>query len=331
MKPAAASAAGFSGHLWILRRLAFGLVVLLVVSVVVFAATQALPSDPARAILGRDATPQSLANLRAQLGLDEPVVSQYFDWLGGILSGDLGTSLAAQQPVSELMSDRFFNSLSLVFISAAIAIPLSLLLGAITATRRDGLLDRFVLLMSLGLTALPEFVVGMILVILFATTVFTILPAVAAIPPGATPFEYPAEIALPVATLVLAVLPYLYRLVRGSMIDVLESDYVAMARLKGMPERIVTVRHVLPNALIPVIQGSALMMVWMLSGIVVVEFLFRFPGLGSLLTDAITNRDLPVVQAVVLTFAAAVVIFNLVADIITVYVTPKLRTAAGRR
>lgn len=318
-------------HLWILRRLAFGLVVLFVVSVVVFAATQALPNDPARAILGRDATPETLAALRDQLGLDRSLFAQYTDWLGGILTGDFGTSLATQQPVSDLLGPRLYNSLTLVLIAAVIAIPLALFLGAVTATRRDGLLDRAVLLISLVVTALPEFVIGMLLVIVFSTTLFTFLPAIAAIPPGASPLEYPSEIVLPVAALVLAVLPYLYRLVRGSMIDALESEYVAMARLKGMPERIVTRRHVLPNALIPVIQGSALMMVWMLSGIVVIEFLFRFPGLGSLLTDAITNRDMPLIQAIVLTFAAAVVLFNLLADILTVYVTPKLRTSAGRR
>jgi peptide/nickel transport system permease protein len=329
--PPAPRGVGASRHLWILRRLAFGLVVLFVVSIVVFAATQALPNDPARAILGRDATPETLAALRDQLGLDRSLLTQYTDWLGGILTGDLGTSLATQQPVSDLLGPRLYNSLALVLVAAVIAIPLSLFLGAITATRRDGMLDRFVLLVSLGVTALPEFVIGMLLVIVFATTVFTFLPAIAAIPPGASPFAYPSEIALPVAALVLAVLPYLYRLVRGSMIDALESEYVAMARLKGMPERIVTRRHVLPNALIPVIQGSALMMVWMLSGIVVIEFLFRFPGLGSLLTDAITNRDMPLIQAIVLTFATAVVLFNLLADILTVFVTPKLRTSAGGR
>jgi peptide/nickel transport system permease protein len=327
---------------WIFRRLAFGVVVLFIVSIVVFGATQALPTDPAQAILGKNATPEALARLREALGLNRSIPAQYADWAGGVVTGDLGHSLAGGRyaeadvgltqatPVTDLLIPRLQNSLSLLLVAAALSIPFAILLGAITAIRRDGRLDRGVLLGSLGLTALPEFVVGMALAILLATTVWQLLPAVTVIPPGESPFFHPTELALPVITLMIASVPYLYRLVRASMIDVLESDYVAMARLKGMPERTVMMRHALPNALIPAIQASGLILVYLLGGIVVVEFLFRYPGLGSLLTDAITNRDLPVVQAACLVFAAGVVAFNLLADVLTVLVTPKLRTAASR-
>jgi peptide/nickel transport system permease protein len=265
------------------------------------------------------------------LGLDRSAVSQYLHWLGGLVVLDFGTSLVGNVPVSSLLGPALVNSLCLLLVVVLIALPLSVVLGALTAIRRDRAVDRSTLVVSLLLTALPEFVTGMLLVLLLATTVFHVLPAVAAIPPGELPLRYPAEMALPVLTLVLVVMPYLYRLVRASMIDVLESEYVTMARLKGMPERIVLRRHALPNALIPVIQGTALTLAYLLGGLVVIEFLFSYPGIGILLTQAVSNRDVPVIQGVAVVLAAGVVIFNLVADVLTVYVTPKLRTGDGRR
>jgi peptide/nickel transport system permease protein len=318
-------------RLIIARRLALGVVVVLAASVVIFAATTALPGNPAQAILGKQATPDAVAQLSDALRLDRPLVEQYASWLGGVLTGDFGTSLASRRPVSEQLGPAFENSITLLLVTALIAIPLSVLLGALTALRRDGLLDRTALLASLGLTAMPEFVVGMLLVILLATVVFPVLPAVALLPPGANPLAYPRELALPVLTLVLAVVPYLYRLVRGTMIDVLASEYVTMARLKGMPPRVVLLRHALPNALIPVTQASAVILSYLLGGIVVVEYVFRYPGLGTLLTEAIGNRDLPTITAASMVLATGVVLFNLVADVLTVMLTPKLRTrGAGR-
>jgi len=172
-------------------------------------------------------------------------------------------------------------------------------------------------------------VIAMLLVVVLSTTVLHVLPAVAVIPPGSSPFLHPLEMALPVLTLILAVVPYLYRLVRATMIDVLESEYVAMARLKGVPERTVIWRHAIPNALIPVTQAAAVVLAYLLGGIVVVEFIFGFPGLGTLLTDAVGQRDLPVIQAVTLVIAAGVVLFNLAADLLTVLLTPRLRTGRG--
>lgn len=317
-------------HLWILRRLGIGVLTLLLASILIFAATQALPSSPAQVILGRDATPQTLAVLTHRLGLDRPLVAQYTHWLGGAIHGDFGDSLVAQRPVSSLIGNRVANSVILLLLVAAIALPLAFVVGAATAVRRDGAADRFVLLTSFGLTALPEFVVGMGLIIVLATSLFHIFPAISLLNPGENPLADPSKLVLPVLALVLVVVPYLYRLVRASTIEALESDYVVMARLKGLPERTVVLRHVLPNALVPVIQGSAVVLTYLLGSAVVIESLFQYPGMGSDLTAAITAHDLPVMQAYVLVLAAAVVLFNLVADVLTVLVTPRLRTAGAR-
>ena len=312
---------------FLLRRLALGLLTLLLVSVVVFAATQALPGDAARAILGRDATPQRLAALRAQLHLDQSVFSQYGHWLSGILTGNLGTSAASQQPVSQLLSGRIGNSAFLVLVSALVAIPLSIGLGVWMAMRRDKLGDHIGSTVSLVLAALPEFVIGILLVVVFATNVLHSLPAVSLIPPGDHAWQHLNDVILPAATLVLAVTPYISRIMRGSMIEVLESDYVTMARLKGLPERTVIWRHAVPNAIVPAIQVSALQLAWMAGGVVVVEFVFSYPGIGAALTDAVGNHDVPVVQALTLIIAAVYVALNLLADLATIVLTPRLRTA----
>ena len=210
--------------------------------------------------------------------------------------------------------------------SALIAIPLAVLLGSLGAMRRDRPSDHATQGIFLVLTALPEFVIGLGLLILLGTTVFTVLPPVALIPSGGAAFTHPRELALPVITLVLAVVPYLTRLQRAAMIDVLESDFVQMARLKGLPERTVVRRHALRNSLVPVVQGSALTLIYLTGGIVAIEYLFAYPGLGSALTTAVAGRDLPVVQAIVLLLASVYVIVNLVADLLTVLLVPRLRT-----
>jgi peptide/nickel transport system permease protein len=317
---------GISG--FILRRILLGLLTLFLVSLVVFAATQALPSDPARAILGRTATPDSLKALRKQLNLNRPVVSQYTHWLGGIFTGDLGNSLAARgEPVTKVLGKRLENSAVLVLLAAVISIPLSILLGVISARRRDGPLDHSLSLVLLALAALPEFVVGIALVLLFATRVFQVLPAVSLIPPDSSPWQNPKELVLPTVTLVLAVSPYVARIMRASMVEVLESDFVEMARLKGMPERHVLWRHAVPNAIAPAIQVIALNLAYLAGGIVVVEFVFAYPGIGSALVDGVANRDLPIVQALAVLIAAVYVGCNVLADIATILVSPRLRTS----
>jgi peptide/nickel transport system permease protein len=310
---------------FILRRLVLGIVVLVLVSIVVFAATQAL-GDPARAILGRSATPASLAALRERLHLNEPVVAQYLTWAGGLLHGDAGSSLAAQEPVTKLIGDRIVNSAILVLCAGLISIPLSIAIGSYAALRRDKTFDVATSLSTLVFAALPEFVVGVALVVIFATTVLHVLPAVSLIPPGGRPWDNPVGLVLPTLTLVLAVTPYVARIMRASMIEVLESDYVEMARLKGLPERVVITRHALPNALGPTFQVIALNLAYLAGGIIVVEYVFNYAGIGGALRDAVSNHDLPVIQALAMLIAGLYVVLNLLADIATIMVTPKLRT-----
>jgi peptide/nickel transport system permease protein len=302
-----------------------GIVVLVLVSIVVFAATQAL-GDPARAILGRSATPASLAALRERLHLNEPVVAQYLTWAGGLLHGDAGSSLAAQEPVTKLIGDRIVNSAILVLCAGLISIPLSIAIGSYAALRRDKTFDVATSLSTLVFAALPEFVVGVALVVIFATTVLHVLPAVSLIPPGGRPWDNPVGLVLPTLTLVLAVTPYVARIMRASMIEVLESDYVEMARLKGLPERVVITRHALPNALGPTFQVIALNLAYLAGGIIVVEYVFNYAGIGGALRDAVSNHDLPVIQALAMLIAGLYVVLNLLADIATIMVTPKLRT-----
>jgi peptide/nickel transport system permease protein len=311
---------------FILRRLLLGILVLILVSVVVFLATQALPGDPASAILGRSATPASLAALRRQLHLDRPVLDQYLTWVTGLLRGNLGTSLAAQEPVTTLLAPRLVNSAVLVALAAVVSIPLSIAIGVWAAFKREKPFDTVSSILLLVLAALPEFVVAVVLVILFATTVFHVLPAISTVPPGSRPWNNWLALVLPTLTLVIAVAPYVARIMRASMIEVLESDYVEMARLKGLPERTVLVRHALPNALGPVFQVIALNLAYLAGGIIVVEYVFNYTGVGGALQQAVVNHDLPVVQALAMLIAAVYVILNLLADVATILVTPRLRS-----
>lgn len=310
---------------FVLRRLALGGLVLLLVSVVVFVATQAL-GDPARAILGRSATPASLAALRHQLHLDRPAVAQYLSWLGGLLHGNAGTSLASQQPVSTLIGGRLVNSAFLVLCASVVSIPLAIGVGAYSALRRDRSFDVVGGLVLLVLAALPEFVIAVALIIVLATSVSHLLPAISTLSPGERPWSDLRAMILPTATLVIAVTPYVARVMRSSMVEVLESDYVEMARLKGLPERTVLVRHALPNALGPTFQVIAISLAYLAGGIVVTEYVFNYAGIGSGLQDAVVNHDVPVVQALAMIIAAVYVVVNLLADIATIMVTPRLRT-----
>jgi peptide/nickel transport system permease protein len=312
---------------FVLRRILLGLLVLILVSVVVFAATQALPGDPARSILGRTATPASLKALREQLGLGGSVLSQYFDWITGLLHGDAGNSLAAQEPVSDLLGDKVVNSAFLVFCAGIISIPISVAIGSYAALRRDRTFDVTSSLTTLVFASLPEFVVGISLVVIFATTIFPgFLPAITIIPPGTRPWDNMEGMILPTLTLVLAVTPYVVRIMRASMIEVLESDYVEMARLKGLPERTVIIRHALPNALGPTFQVIAINLAYLAGGVIVVEYVFNYAGIGGALRDAVATQDLPVVQALAMLIAALYVVLNMLADIATIMVTPRLRT-----
>jgi peptide/nickel transport system permease protein len=304
-----------------------GLLTLWLVSLVIFAAVIALPGDAATAILGKEATPDRVAALREQLHLNQSVVAQYWEWLKGILTFNLGNSAATQQPVSQLLSDRVANSAFLVLVASVVAIPLSLLVGVWTAMKRDRPADHVTSTVTLVLAALPEFVIGIGLILVFATGLFHIFPAVSLLAPGEKAWQDPKVVVLPAATLVIAVVPYISRIMRGSMIEVLESEYVTMARLKGLPERHVIWRHAVPNAIVPAIQVTALQLAWMAGGVVLVEVVFQYPGIGAALVDAVGNRDMPVVQTVTMLAAAIYVFLNLAADLATILVTPRLRTA----
>jgi len=311
----------------ILIRVGLGVLTLFLVSIVVFAATQALPGDTARAILGKEAANKARYEaLREELGLNKPVAQQYLNWLGGVVVGDLGNSLVQDKAVTELLSRRVANTAVLVLIAALLSIPISLLLGSLTALRRDTKFDVSVSIGSLSLAALPEFVIGIVLIMLFATQVFKWLPAVSRVDPEVPIYQQLELFILPAVTLTLAVAPYITRILRASTIEVLESEYVMMARLKGLPERLVLNRHAVPNALAPALQVTALNLAWLAGGVVVVEYLFAFPGIGSALVDAVANRDMPMVQAICLLIAAVYVLANLTADILTILVSPRLRT-----
>jgi len=314
----------------ITRRLVASIIVLWLVSLLVFVATLMLPGDPARAILGQGATPERIAALRAQLHLDQPAWEQYTHWLAGLFHGDLGISAATQSSVNTLLADRVVASLLLMFLAAVISLPLALLIGTWSAMRRDRAADHAISGVTLVLAALPEFVVGIIVVVLFSTSVFRVLPSVTLTRPGDPVWSEPAQLVLPVLTLVVAVTPYITRMMRSTMIEVLDSPYVEMARLKGLPERTVIWRHALPHAIGPVAQVIAIQLAWLAGGVVVVEFLFRYPGVGAALIDAVNNRDVQVVQAVTIIVAGVYIIVNLLADVVGILTNPKLRTGMSR-
>jgi peptide/nickel transport system permease protein len=309
----------------IVRRLLLGIATLLVVSIAVFLLTNVL-GDPVKRILGRGALPDVVVAKRAELKLDRPLVTRYFSWLGGLLTGNPGTSFANGTSVWSIMKDRVNNSLFLMAVAAAVSIPLSLFIGAYTALRRDKWFDRIMSNQLLVLAAAPEFVVGALLTVLLATNVWHVVPAVSRIRPGEPPWSDLDGIVLPVLTLVLAVTPHVGRTMRAGMIEVLESDYVEMARLKGMPERTVLWRHAFPNALGPTLQVIALNIAYLAGGVVIVESLFNFRGVGIALRDAIPEANAPIVQFIAMFIALIYVVSNLLADVATILVTPRLRT-----
>jgi peptide/nickel transport system permease protein len=319
---------GAAWTIWLLRRLGLAVLTLWLVSVLVFVATAAL-GDPVRAILGRDydSNPGRVAQLEEQLNADQGLVSRYLDWLGGLVTGDLGTSLANQQPVWGQISESVVNTLVLVLISAAVMVPLAFGIAMISAHFRRRRPDTVIQTILLALAGVPEFVTGILLVAVFSTSVFTIFPAVTIATPGSKPWDSPEGMVLPVATLVLAVTPYVSRIVRATLLEVLDSDYVELARLKGIPEPVVMRKHALLNAIVPGIQVIALQLAWLAGGVVLVETLFSYPGVGRQLVDSVRNHDVPMVQALSMIIAAVYVVVNLVADILSILLTPRARTA----
>jgi peptide/nickel transport system permease protein len=314
--------------MWLLRRLGLAVLTMWLVSVLVFLATAAL-GDPVRAILGRDydTNVARREQLEAQIGVGDSIVTRYLDWLGGLLSGDLGTSLANQQPVWGQISANVVNTLVLVLLSALVMIPLAFGIAMISAHFRRRRPDTVIQTILLALAGVPEFVTGILLVALFSTSVFKIFPAVTLASPGTRPWDSPEGMVLPVATLVVAVTPYVSRIVRATLLEVLDSDYVELARLKGIPEPVVMRKHALLNAIVPGIQVVALQLAWLAGGVVLVETLFSYPGVGRQLVDSVRNHDVPMVQALSMIIAGVYIVVNLVADVLSILLTPRARTA----
>jgi len=317
--------------LFVLGRILAGIPIVIALSVLVFVATQALPGDAAVAYLANTATPERLALIREQLNLDDPLWMQYAQWAVGVLQFDFGTTVTGETEVTTLLKERIQNTLILMGSSGLVAIPLSIVIGVYAAVRRGKLFDNVTSLVTLILAALPEFVVAIFVVFLLATNVFQIFPAIAFVDPGTLAWSDPMILVLPSLTLVLAVTPYVSRIMRGSMIEVMESEYIQMARLKGLSERTVIIRHALPNAIAPTIQVIALQLAWLAGGVVVVEAVFAYPGIGTIMIDAVKGRDLPIVQAITLMIAVLYVVLNILADIGTILSTPRLRTKFARK
>jgi peptide/nickel transport system permease protein len=309
------------------RRLAVGVVILFLVSVVVFLATEVLPGNAATAILGHNSTPARVRALEQTLHLNRGLFDQYWVWISGLLTGNPGRSLVNGQPVWGYVEPRIVNSAVLVFVTGAIGTFVGVILGAVAALRKDGWFDHITSVVVLAVTSLPEFVVGIALVILLSTVVWHVLPAVSLLAPGTYAWSQPELLVLPVVTLVIVIVPYILRMMRAAMVEALESDYVEMARLKGVPEWRVVLVHALPNAIAPTIQVIGLNFLYLAGGVVIVEYVFNFPGIGQGLVDAVNDRDIPVLQFIVLVLAAFYVVMNIVTDVIALLATPRRRIA----
>ncbi|NRP12539.1 Glutathione transport system permease protein GsiC [Aliiroseovarius sp. xm-m-379] len=308
----------------IAKRLGLGLITLLVISAIIFFMVLLLPGDPAQAVLGQGATEENLAALREQMGLNTHPVVRYFQWLGGALTGNFGTSIVSGDPVFGLISDRFVNTMFLAAYAAVIAVPFAITLGIIVALLRNTLFDRVANVLTLTSISSPEFFLGYIL-ILYLSVKTSMFPAIASLTDGMTFGELLHRTFLPALTLVLVVTAHMMRMTRAAIISLLASPYIEMARLKGAPPWKVIVRHALPNAWAPIINVVALNLAYLITGVVLVEVVFVYPGIGQALVDAVSKRDFPVVQAICLIFAATFILLNLAADVGAILTNPRLR------
>ncbi|MDF0732185.1 ABC transporter permease [Pseudomonas entomophila] len=310
------------------QRLALGLLSLLAVSVIIFLAVGMLPGDVAQAMLGQAATPETVAALRTQLGLDQPALARFFHWAWQLLHGDLGVSLANQRPIAELIGARLGNTFSLAVLAALISVPLALLLGMLAALYRNSGFDRLLNTSALSAVSFPEFFVAYLLILVFAVKLAW-LPSLSNLAPDATLGEVLERSLLPVLTLSLVVVAQMMRMTRASLINLLASPYIEMARLKGIGQARIIFRHALPNALAPIVNVVALNLAYLVVGVVVVEVVFVYPGLGQLLVDSVAKRDIPVVQACSLIFAATYILLNTSADVLSIASNPRLMHPKG--
>ena len=314
----------------VLKRLGLGVVTLFVVSIIISLVIEMLPGDFAKSMLGQAATPETVAAFRKDIGLDRPLTVRYLDWISGVVRGDFGYSLAgagslggSRRPVADLIEPRLANTLFLAAVTAIIAVPLALILGMLAALYRNSLFDRIVNIVTLTLISSPEFFVAYILM-LFLTIKLPIFHSLANVSPDTPFFERLARIALPSLTLILVIVAHMMRMTRAAIINLLASPYIEMARLKGIsPARIIS-RHALPNAWGPIANVIAINLAYLIVGVVVVEVVFTYPGIGQLMVDAVSKRDLPIVQGCALIFAGTYILLNLIADIVSIVTNPRL-------
>ena len=304
------------------QRLLLGVLTIFIISVVIFGATELLPGDLARELLGQSATEETLAALREQLGLNDPAPLRYWNWLAGVLQGDFGMSMATQKPISELVGARLGNTLFLALYAAALAVPFALLLGVLAALWRNSIFDRASNALALTAISFPEFFVAYTLILWLAQS--GLFPSMVRITGSTTTGDLLYMAFLPALTLTLVVTAHMMRMTRAAIINLLASPYIEMARLKGMSPIRVVLRHAVPNALAPIINVVALNLAYLITGVVVVEVVFVYPGLGQLMIDAVSNRDIAVVQAIALIFASAYVLLNLLADVLSTITNPRL-------
>lgn len=313
----------------ILRRVLLGALTIGIVSLLIFGAIEALPGDACTALLQQDARGQTLTNCQQELGLDRPAATRYVEWMSGALRGDFGMNAHRTKRISEMVGDRLLNSLLLGFCALVAGLPLAFTFGILAALRRDRMLDLSVSSIAIAAMTIPEFVSATVLILVFSGWLGW-LPGIVTTSASAPVSAFFPEIILPVVVLSMVMTAHILRTVRSSMLEVLDSDYVRMATLKGVPYRRMILVHVLPNALLPAINVVALTVAWLLGGVVVIETVFNYPGLGRLMVSAISDRDLALVQTIALIVATVYVGVNLAADVLTLLANPRLRTAATR-
>ncbi|OWU78960.1 ABC transporter permease [Phaeobacter sp. 22II1-1F12B] len=306
------------------QRIALGLLLLFLVSILIFAGTQILPGDVAQSILGQSATPEALANLRAELGLNEPAVSRYFAWLGGAITGDLGTALTSGQDIASQLGSRMSNTLLLAFWAAIISVPLAIFLGLLAVRFRDRWPDKLISAVTLASISVPEFLIGYVLMYIIGVKLGW-APSVSTIYPGMSLGAKLNAIALPVTVLTLVVLAHMMRMTRAAILNVMQSAYIETAELKGLSMFKIIWRHAFPNSIAPIVNVVMLNLAYLVVGVVVIEVVFTYPGMGQYLVDHVSKRDVPVVQACGLVFAAVYIGLNMVADIVSIISNPRLR------
>lgn len=309
----------------IFQRLIFALLTLLLVSFLIFAVLEILPGDVATRILGRDATPETVAALRERMHLGDPAFLRYGRWLAGVFIGDFGQSLVSGRQATEVLGPRVFNTLILSIYAFIIYIPLATLPALVQAVRRDGAIDHVLSVITLVLLSLPDFLLGTLLLLMFVL-VIPVLPAMSTVDQTSGFLEYLRATTLPALTLAIVMSVYAVRMLRDNVIEVLDADYIRMAELRGVPMRRIVWRHALPNAFIPTLNVTALNLAYLVGGVVVVEKVFGYPGFGSLLVDSLQLRDFPLIEATVLISALVYIAANFLADVAAILLNPTLRT-----